>query len=249
MQALTRQLIELEKVSKKKNEFMAKAAHDLRNPLGIIAVHSRLLLESAAQVLQEEQLRALAQIHSSSRFLLRMVSDLLDFHRIESGEFSLDIADTDLLPIIHASLDLNRPLAERKSITVTLRHNGGLPSILADGPRLQQVLNNLLTNAIKFSHPHTAVLVEASQEQRKVLIAVKDQGQGIPPKELKRIFEPLAQISVRSTAGEEGVGLGLAFCQEIMARHGGSIWAESEAGKGSSFYLLLRIRTSSAGMT
>lgn len=232
---LAKQNVQLERLNTQKNQLLGMAAHDLRNPLGVISSYAEFLADEAADVLNAEQREFVATIRESSEFLLKMINDLLDISVIESGQLRLDLAPVALAALLDRNLALNRVLAEKKQILIALRLDADLPVLSLDAGKIQQVLNNFLSNACKFSHPGTEVEVRLYRKGADAVIAVRDQGQGIPAAELERLFKPFQKTSVRSTAGESSTGLGLAIVRKIVAGHGGRVWVESEVGRGSTF--------------
>jgi len=233
------QLVEL---NEEKNQLLGMAAHDLRNPLSIVSTASAYLLDDASRLLPEaKRAEFLRRINSGSKFMLRLIDDLLDVAKIEAGRLDLELKDEDLCGLIEENLALNRMLADKKSIRLDFAPEAGLPPLRFDRRKVEQVLNNLVSNALKFSAPGTAVAVRASRVEGKVVVSVRDQGQGIPAEELDKLFKPFGKTSVRGTAGEKSTGLGLAICRKIVEGHGGRIWAESELGKGSVFSFSLPV--------
>jgi signal transduction histidine kinase len=237
---LAKKNVALERLNEQKDQFLGMAAHDLRNPLGVIMMYSEFLLEEASCVLDEEQNEFLSIIHSSAEFMLHLVNDLLDIAKIESGELQLELQPTDLVTLVSHNVALNRVLASRKQIELNLQTEA-LPDIWVDVYKIDQVLNNLITNAIKFSEPHSEVNVSVFGKADEVVIAVQDEGPGIPGDEIDKLFNPFARTSVKSTAGEKSTGLGLAIVRKIVVGHRGRIWVESEVDKGSTFYVALPI--------
>ena len=233
--------VELERLNEEKNRFLGMAAHDLRNPLGIILSYSEFLESEAADVLNEEQRQFVATIRNTSEFMLRMVTDLLDVAAIESGKLKLDIQAIDLSQLIVRNVTLNRVLALKKDITIEFVPPITPLIVRLDAGKIEQVLNNLITNAIKFSHRGTVVRVRLSCAEGFATIAVEDRGQGIPASDLPKLFQPFSKTSVRSTAGENSTGLGLAIVRKMVEGHGGKIWVESEVGKGSIFSFTLPV--------
>jgi len=232
---------ELQKLNEQKNRFLGMAAHDLRNPLGVILVYSEFLEAEASEVLNEEQREFVTTIKETSKFMLRMVTDLLDVAAIEAGQLQLDLQPVDLAQFVLRNVTLNRVLAARKDIAVELEPVSSLPPISLDAGKIEQVLNNLISNAVKFSHPGTTVRVRLTLADGVATVAVQDQGQGIPAADLPKLFKPFSQTSVRSTAGEQSTGLGLAIVRRMVEGHGGRIWVESEQGKGSTFFFTLPV--------
>jgi signal transduction histidine kinase len=167
--------------------------------------------------------------------MLKLINDLLDVAKIEAGRLDLELATGNLCGLIEENLTMNQMLAEKKSIRLDFAAECGLPLFRFDRGKVEQVLNNLISNALKFSAPGTAVTVQASHVNDSVVVSVRDHGQGIPAEELDKLFKPFGKTTVCSTAGEKSTGLGLAICRKIVEGHGGRIWAESELGKGSNF--------------
>jgi anti-sigma regulatory factor (Ser/Thr protein kinase) len=213
------------------------AAHDLRNPIGAILGYSEMLLE---EDLHEEDRQLVAQIETSSKFMLHLLNDLLDISQIESGKLELNREKTNLVSLVSDNVELNRIIAGKKNIKIHFDDSHkDIPELEVDPYKLRQVLNNLTSNAIKFSHPNTTVTVALSNQDDQVCFSVKDQGQGIPANEIQQVFQEFRKTSVKSTAGEKSSGLGLAIVKKIVEGHGGTIGVESQVGKGSTFYVTL----------
>jgi signal transduction histidine kinase len=234
---LAQKNVELARLNEEKNRFLGIVAHDLRNPLGAISLYSQLLIEEASTVLTGEQQELLSDINNSVDFMQGLVHDLLDVARIESGKLELLRQPTDLVALVQHNLVLNRVYAGQKDIHLTFACDDHIPLLMLDRAKIEQVLNNLLTNAIKFSHPHTTVAVRIACIAGSVVMSVKDQGQGIPADELDQLFQPFQKTSVASTGGESSTGLGLMIVHKIITGHGGTIRVESEWGQGSTFYV------------
>jgi PAS domain S-box-containing protein len=235
---------ELAKLNELKNQLLGMAAHDLRNPLSVVNTASAFLLDDASRLLSEEKKHDfMRRINANGEFMLKLIDNLLDVAKIESGRLDLELATGDLCGLIEENLTMNRMLAEKKGIRLDYAPECGMPLFRFDRGKVEQVLNNLISNALKFSAPGTAVTVQASRVKDSVVVSVRDQGQGIPAEELDKLFKPFGKTSVRSTAGERSTGLGLAICRKIVEGHGGRIWAESEIGKGSVFSFSLPVAT------
>jgi len=228
--------VELARLVEFKNHMLGMAAHDLRNPLTVVNTASSFLLDDSSRLLSAEQRHEfIRRINANGEFMLKLINDLLDVAKIESGRLDLELATGDLCGQIEENLTMNRMLAEKKGIRLDFAPECGVPLFRFDPGKIEQVLNNLISNAIKFSAPGTAVTVQASRVNDSVVVSVRDHGQGIPAEELDKLFKPFGKTTVRSTAGEKSTGLGLAICRKIVEGHGGRIWAESEVGKGSTF--------------
>jgi two-component system, sensor histidine kinase and response regulator len=230
---------ELDQLNQQKNQFLGMAAHDMRNPLFVIEQFSAILTEGMIGDLSEEQAQLIDRIRANSEFMLRLVDELLDITKIESGTLQLNAKPTDLVDVIERNLGLNRVVAEAKDIALRFEPPAALPLIEVDESKLEQVLNNLISNAVKYSHNGTRVDVMLARGDGTVRLSVKDEGQGIPADEQAELFEPFHQTSVKSTEGEKSTGLGLAISKRIVVGHRGRIWVESEEGVGSTFHVEL----------
>lgn len=229
----------LEELNVQKNHLLGTAAHDLRNPLGVIQGFARFLLEDASDRLDPEHRLFLERIEASSESMLHLVNDLLDIARIEAGALDLDLQPTDLGRLVKNNVELNRVLASKKRIVIEAEYDPDLPPVLLDGPKVEQVLNNLIGNAMKFSEPGARVKVAVGRHAAGVAVKVEDQGPGIPAGELDQIFRPFVKATARATAGEGSTGLGLAIVNRIVQGHGGSIEVQSQVGQGSRFTVVL----------
>lgn len=238
---------ELEQLNITKNQFLGMAAHDLRNPLDVVRGYAELLAEDVSDRLDEEELRMLHQIRASSNYMLALVNDLLDVTKIESGTLELRCQPTDPVRFVSDNLSTQRLFAERKKIELIFDAEPDLPLVNLDPSKADQVLNNLIGNALKFSPLGSRVTVSvrrlASPEPGPVgewvEIAVQDSGPGIPPEELENIFKPFRSAGTRTTGGESSSGLGLAIVHRIVECHGGKITVENAPQGGSRFRVVL----------
>jgi signal transduction histidine kinase len=234
---LAKKNTQLEKLNEEKNKFLGMAAHDLRNPLSTIKGFSEYILEETEEVLTSRHIEFLNIIMSSSEFMLQLVNDLLDISQIESGKLELNKKPTDITKFIAKNISLNKYWAERKHINLEFIQAEKIPEVIMDDQKMDQVLNNLISNAIKYSPSNTTIQVKLENKNDRVLISVQDEGQGIPEAELDKLFKPFSKTSVKSTAGEKSTGLGLVIARKIVDGHNGKIWVESKVGKGSTFYV------------
>lgn len=241
--AMAKANIELARLNEQKNQLLGMAAHDLRNPLGVIMSYAKFLDRFAGVKLDDKERQFLAQIEKSSQFMLRLLEDLLDVSQIESGKLQLALAPLDLAATVAGNVELNRMLASAKNIAIDLPLPAAPLWVEADATKIEQVLNNLISNAVKYSHPGTTVRVTLEADAGEVTVKVRDQGQGIPEAELSRLFQPFSKTSVKSTGGEKSTGLGLAITRRIVEGHGGRIGVESRVGEGSSFSFSLPRKT------
>lgn len=234
---LARKNAELARLNDLKNQFLGMAAHDLRNPLSIVLSYSEFLLESAS-ALGPEQQHLLSQIHHLSQFMVHLVNDLLDVTAIESGQLLLDLWPADLTALVRDNVGRNRLLASRKGIEIDLEVVD-LPPTLLDATKIEQVLDNLISNALKFSPPGSRVRVELARQDNQACLSVQDQGPGISPQDQERLFKPFQRTRAQSTDGEKSTGLGLVIVKRIVEGHGGRIELSSQVGQGSMFTVYL----------
>ena len=232
-------LEELMKLNELKNRFLGMAAHDLRSPLSVVQGFVKLLVKERLGPVSDAQKEMLERIHASSRKMLNLINDLLDIASIESGRLSLDRRETDLASFLRECHGSQVMLAEAKSIRLELDVPDGLPPVSMDASRLEQVVTNLVGNALKFSYPDTVVRLQLRADDREAVVSVTDQGQGIPSEEIPLMFADFARTSVRPTGDEKSTGLGLAIAKRIVVAHGGQISVESQVGVGSTFRFTL----------
>lgn len=236
---LVRKNRELEHLNQQKNELLGMAAHDLRNPLGIISLYSAYLLEELEPALPEDQADLVSEIRTASEFMLTLVDDLLDFSTIESGRLQLDRRPADLQGLVEQNVRRNQVLANRRAIQLNFTAAPELPIISLDAIKIEQVLNNLIGNAVKYSPRGSSVEVIVSVADNAITVAVADEGPGIAPAEQDKLFSPFTRLSVRPAEEEKSTGLGLAICRRIVEGHGGALSLESALGAGSTFRFTL----------
>lgn len=219
----------------RKNEFLRKAAHDLRNPLGSMKGYIDLLRAGVFGALSEPQENALALMAASCETALALTSDLLSAAVIEGEDFQLEWSVVDVREFLFECVAVVEESAARKGIRLFVETQEGIPPAVVDPTHLRVAMENLLSNAVKFSPSESHVAVGAFAEGEKLTVFVRDEGPGIPKEEMPLLFTPFAKISVRPTHGEPSTRLGLWLTKRIVEAHGGKIWAESEVGKGSTF--------------
>jgi signal transduction histidine kinase len=218
-----------------KDEYVAIAAHDLRSPLGAIQNMTDILLEEEDELPPEMRRRLLMNIRENARGLIDLVGKLLDLSRMEAGRAQLELMELRASDVARQSIEVLRPSAEAKKIGVELSVAPDEPLIEADPLRLSQIVSNLLSNAIKFTHPGGQVALTIEPVANSLAIGVADTGTGIAAEDFAHLFEKFKQTQRRGTAGERGTGLGLAIVRQLVELHGGSIHAQSEPARGSTF--------------
>ena len=243
---LTRELqkknVQLDQLNNLKNQFLGMAAHDLRNPISSIMMYSEFVQESDEYRSSDDLRKIVDVIRNSSEFMLRLLDELLDVVKIESGKLQLNYETVNIEDLLKKNIDINALLAAKKEIILVLNIPQPLPEIDIDPIKTEQVLNNLISNAIKYSHNKTTVTISAFSAGQYILISVQDEGLGIPENELQKVFAPFSKISPKGTAGEKSTGLGLSIVKRIVTGHLGRIWVESEPGKGSTFSFTLPLK-------
>jgi PAS domain S-box-containing protein len=238
-EALRQSNVQLRELNNQKNEFLGMAAHDLRNPIAVIQNSSHVLSRYSSENLSEKQKEFLKKIYDTSKFMLELLNSLLDISKIESGKLELEISRNNYPDFVRKNIEFNRFFATEKGISIDSVLSDGIPPVDFDKNKIEQVLNNLISNAIKYSHSNTTIRIEVLKEKGFVLTKVIDQGQGIPENELPHVFKPFQKASSKPTAGEKSTGLGLAIVKKIVEGHQGIIGVESEVGRGSTFFFKL----------
>ena len=239
---LTGTVEELRRASRLKDHFLQNVNHELRTPLTAIVGWTDLLMEESID--QKTLARGLSQVRQSARVLLALIDDLLDLARMERGSLALDRKAVSLPEVVQRSIDTVRMMADGRLVTVIFAPPApAIAPVQADPLRLQQILWNLLANAIKFSRRHGRVVVRIERDADRYLVSVEDDGIGIPAGELSHVFERFRQVDGSPTRQHAGMGIGLALARSLVELHGGAIWADSVMGKGSRFTFTLPIRT------
>ena len=241
-QVRTRQA--LEAASRSKDDFLATLSHELRTPLNAVVGWAHML---SSRPQDEETTRGLEVIRRNALAQARMIDDLLDMSRIVAGKLQLQLAAVDAGGAIRAALQSIRPGAEAKGVVLEEQIAEGLPEVLGDAERLQQVFWNLLSNAVKFTPPGGVIRTTAMADTGTVLITVTDTGMGISSEILPVVFDRFTQEDISSTRSHRGLGLGLAIVRHLVELHGGTVTASSDGpGRGATFSVWLP-STASAG--
>lgn len=232
--------LEYEQLARTRSEVLSLVSHELRTPLAAIKGYSTMLLDYEKRLKPSEKHDYLVSIDKSAERLTDLVNHLLDVSRLEAGLLTLEKAPSSISKLVAAAVaEIRIRISSHRFV---LSKDARLPRLNIDPRRIRQVLDNLLENAVKYSAKGTIVTVNARRNDSEVVISVTDRGQGIPPEELPRLFERAHGIKKRLTPGASGLGLGLNLCKGLVEAHGGRIWAESEFGKGSTFYFALPVK-------
>jgi signal transduction histidine kinase/DNA-binding response OmpR family regulator len=251
-------------IERLKDEFVSVVNHELRTPLTSISGALDLLASGILQTQPEDAQRMLKIAANNTDRLVRLINDILDIERIESGKIQMTKQSCDSADLINQSVEFMEEIAAQAGVTLSVSPLS--VRLWADPDRIIQVLTNLLSNAIKFSPPGSTVWLSAEEDNGTrgqgtgdrenifsssptILFKVTDQGRGIPAEKLETIFERFGQVDASDSRQKGGTGLGLAICRSILQHHGGQIWAESTLGEGSTFFFTLPILPEEEGET
>ncbi len=234
---------ELVRANRIKDEFLANMSHELRTPLTGILGASEMLLGGYQGEISEKQALTVEMIANSGQHLLGLINDILDVSKIEAGKLELNLEGILVNDLCHSSLAFVKQLAVKKSITVEYSSALNAQRIFADPKRLKQILVNLLNNAVKFTREKGSVHLEVSSDSEAncIVFSVTDDGIGISPEDLQKLFAPFVQVDSSLSRQYEGTGLGLALVKKLVELHGGHVSVESELGKGSRFQFTIPI--------
>ena len=222
-----------------KTEFLTAMSHELRTPLNAIGGYTDLLSLGLGGPITAQQTEYLERIRKSQQHLLGIISDLLNFSRIEGGQLTYDIAPISLSHVIERVIPMVEPQAQAKSISLTINPPDPNCIVFGDRAKVDQILLNLLSNAIKFTGSNGNVRVACKGSERTASIEVIDTGPGIPTDKLEAIFEPFVQLGRSLSSAHEGTGLGLAISRELARAMDGELTVSSTVGSGSTFTLTL----------
>ena len=246
-----RSVLRMTAAEKKVKQLQSDFFHDLRGPLTAVHASAQLLIEEK-ELKEEDRSEVAHMIEGASVQMLNLINDILDLSKLEYQFVTLNRQPMDLKRVIDRSMLRMKILASKKSLNLQMEYEAGATSVTADQSKIEQVMDNLLMNGIKFTNErgHVGVSLRSSQEDDPVvakagvkipcvIVCVKDTGVGIPEKDIPYIFDKYRQLVTSSIAAGKGTGLGLAICRNIIEAHGGKIWVESEEHVGSSFYFSL----------
>lgn len=229
---------QLRHLNDEKNEFMGIVAHDLRNPLGEIKCFAELLLEDA-QMPSLDREDCIRRIRDTSGRMAEMVQNLLDTNRIERGDLKLNLVATELLSLLSSVVAAQTPRAAAKQQTLHLQNEAGPITAMVDRSVMVQVLENLISNAVKYSAPGRNIYVRLKKSTESVRFEVQDEGPGLSADDQKKLFGKFARLSSKPTGGEHSTGLGLSIVKRMVEAMKGQVWCESEPGLGATFIVTL----------
>ncbi len=232
---------ELKKLDQIKSDLISTVSHELRTPLAAIKNAVELLVTGKTGVTNQTQAKFLTIASRNIDGLSQMIDEILDFSKLEAGKLEFNFSEVDIRDVIQNVMTAFKPQAVAGSLTLEPNYPIALPTVYIDSKRIEQVLNNLLSNALKFTPMGGQVVVGAHHIREMVEVSVADTGIGLSPDEQKRVFERFYQAGDPLTRTSRGTGLGLSIAKQLVEAHGGSIGVESEAGKGSRFFFMLPV--------
>ncbi len=239
---ITRHLSEtaeqLKKSNRIKDEFISTVSHEFKTPLTTILGFLMLMLDGEAGDLSEQQKKFVKMSINAAKRLEMLVADILDLSKLEAGA-KMSRRSFDLAKALRASAESQFLEAEKREVELLCEIEESLPGVSGDPRWISLAVDNLLSNAIKFTPPRGQVKIRAQRQGQEIVICISDTGVGIPPEEKERVFEKFYRSQASADLGVPGTGLGLAIVREIVAKHGGRLWLESEPQKGSRFYFSL----------
>ena len=229
-----------ETANRSKSEFLANISHELRTPLHGILSYARFGLNETVTAEQSELHEFFHNVDHCAENLLHLVNDLLDLSKMEAGRMSFEFRRADVSELVEVVIDEFRSLCAEQKVEIRYERPDEATTTMVDPDRIQQVVRNLLANAVKFSPSSGTICVRLRRVGKAMLLSVRDEGPGIPPDEVEAVFDKFVQSS-KTKSNKGGTGLGLAICREIVSGHKGRIWVENNAGTGCIFYVELPV--------
>jgi len=241
---------DLRELDRLKSTFLANMSHELRTPMNAIIGYTELLLDRVDGPINEEQDKSLKRVATNARHLLQLINDVLDISKIEAGKVELEIKELDLRWLIDSVITTFETITKQKGLTITVKIDEGFPLIYGDEDRIKQILINILSNAVKFTH-QGGITISVKLSERGVKpgeppifaeVCVEDTGIGIKEEDISRIFDKFVQVDLTTIRQYEGTGLGLSITRGLVSLHKGVIWVTSKYGEGSKLYFTLPLK-------
>jgi signal transduction histidine kinase len=236
---LQEQNSELSALNLEKNELMGIVAHDLKNPIGAVIGLAELMVNGTIR--QEVLVEAAKQIVGAGERMLALVTNVLDINRLEAGGMGFAIVELDILPVVEATYWQYQTAAEMKRITMHYQPMTTSAKVFADEQAMMQVLDNIISNAVKYSPHGKSIFIRVKSSLEAVRVEIQDEGEGISPNDMQKLFGKFARLSARPTGGEHSTGLGLSIVKKMVEAMNGKVWCESEVEKGATFIVELPI--------
>lgn len=222
-------------------DFVANASHELRTPLSTLIGYTETLREQGDEIDGDTRERFLSVVHDEARRMQRIVEDLISLSRIEAEKFTTPTESVDLPPLVDQSLAGVQRIADERGSELVRQVDGHLPAVAADRGQILQLLDNLITNALRYGEPGTPVTVSVDAEHPMVHLAVADQGEGISPEHVKRVTERFYRVDTSRSRSLGGTGLGLSIVKHIVERHRGRLTIESRVNEGTTVHVYLPV--------
>jgi len=230
------------KQNKQRDDYVAMMVHELRSPLSVIKGSADLVLREEKNLEEEQKYTLLSQIKESSNDLLDVVNDILDVSKIESGRFQVKKVKGDFNKVLQEEADYYMALARERDITVETKLPEDVPMFEFDEDRIKHVMNNFLSNALKFTDAGGTVTIESRvSDEYHVEVCISDNGVGVPDELKGKLFNKFVQMENRKNTKEKGTGLGLVIAKGIVEAHGGSVWVEDNHPSGARFLFTIPI--------
>ena len=240
MESSNKKLTDMYKLQK---EFTSTVSHELRTPLASIKTAIDLVVRKMVGEITPEQEEVLGRVQKNVDRLKRLIDDILDLSKMESGKLRMNVMVNNINHIIQETVEFQKDVATSRGLSINLALDENLPPVPFDSDRITQVMNNLLNNAIKFTKTGGITIATINKaDSNHILVAVKDTGKGIVSSGMSKIFEKFQQIESAEHNEEGGTGLGLAICRQIIELHRGKIWVESVEGEGTTVNFILPIQ-------
>jgi two-component system phosphate regulon sensor histidine kinase PhoR len=224
-------------------DFVANASHELRTPLSTLIGYAETLREQGEEIDPATRERFLSVVHEEARRMQRVVEDLISLSRIEAEKFTAPTEAVDLAPLVDQALEGVQRIADERGSRLVAEVEHGLPPIAGDRSQILQLLDNLVTNALRYGEPQTPVTLTARREGPMIHLAVADRGEGIAPEHVKRVTERFYRVDTSRSRSLGGTGLGLSIVKHIVERHRGRLSIDSELGRGTTVHVLLPVAT------
>ncbi len=235
-------LEEVKNISKTKSEFISAVSHELRTPLTSIKGYAALLIGGKLGSVSDGVKERLEKINTHTDSLVKLINDLLDIARLESGRVEMTLEACQLTIIVEAVHDLLMPQILGKNIQWKTAISASMPALIVDKNQVERIFINLVSNAIKFTPPHGTITVRARQENETAMIQVEDTGIGVPKEDLAKLFNEFYRVDNEINQSAKGTGLGLSLVKKIVEAHQGKIWVTSELNKGTTFHFTLPLQ-------
>jgi len=222
-------------LNQEKNELLSVVAHDLKNPLAAIQNTTELILSYLGEMPLEEMTEWLSMIYSNSRQMFCLINNLLDMNVIDSGKIKVSLDQVNLLATLQSLVTDYTERAKLKNITVTFQYQDASYYASVDDKLVHQILDNLISNAVKYSPLGKAITIRLCQDEQQVRYEIQDEGPGLSPEDQQKLFSKFTRLRTKPTGGEHSTGLGLFIVKKLVEIMNGKVWCESQLGQGSTF--------------